>query len=141
MYLLFNKSGYQSVGVNHLGDWGTQFGKLLVAYKKWGKENLQQDSVFELYNLYTKFHQEAEKNLSLEEEAREEFQKLEKGDKDSRGLWEKFRNISLEEFQRIYKILEIEFDAYAGESFYEKMIDNIVAELEKKKLTQISQEV
>ncbi len=138
--LLFEKLSYQVIGVNHLGDWGTQFGKLLVAYKKWGKEDLKQESVAELYNLYTKFHHEAEKDPSLEREARLEFQKLEKGDKESRRLWEKFRNISLEEFQRIYKILEIEFDAYAGESFYENLIDDTVTELEKKKLTQISQD-
>ena len=138
--LLFEKLGHQVVGVNHLGDWGTQFGKLLVAYKKWGKEYSKQNSVFQLYDLYIKFHQEAEKNPALEEEAREEFQKLEKGDKENRQLWEKFRNISLDEFKRIYKILEIEFDAYAGESFYEALIEQTITELEKKKLTQISQD-
>jgi len=138
--LLFEKLSYSVVGINHLGDWGTQFGKLLVAYKKWGKEILKQDSVTELYNLYTKFHEEAEKNPALEEEARREFQKLEKGDKESRQLWEKFRKISLDEFKRIYKILEIEFEAYAGESFYENMIEETVQELQEKKLTQISQD-
>ncbi len=138
--LLFEKLGYSVIGINHLGDWGTQFGKLLVAYKKWSKENSKENSVSQLYDLYIRFHQEAEKNPVLEEEAREEFQKLEKGDKENRRLWEKFRNISLDEFKRIYKILEIEFDAYAGESFYENMIDQTVTELEKKKLTQISQD-
>jgi len=138
--LLLEKLSYSVIGINHLGDWGTQFGKLVVAYKKWGEEYLKQESVAELYNLYTKFHQEAEKNPALEEEARLEFQKLEKGDKDSRRLWEKFRKISLDEFKRIYKILEIEFEAYAGESFYENMIDQTVKELQEKKLTQISQD-
>ncbi|EQB63955.1 MAG: Arginine-tRNA ligase [candidate division Zixibacteria bacterium RBG-1] len=138
--LLFEKLSYSVVGINHLGDWGTQFGKLVVAYKKWGKEILKQDSVTELYNLYTKFHEEAEKNPALEEEARLEFQKLEKGDKENRELWEKFRKISLDEFKRIYKILEIEFEAYAGESFYENMIEQTVQELQEKKLTQISQD-
>lgn len=138
--LLLEKLSYSIVGINHLGDWGTQFGKLLVAYKKWGKEILKQDSVTELYNLYTKFHQEAERNPALEEEARLEFQKLEKGDENSRRLWEKFRKISLDEFKRIYKILEIEFEEYAGESFYENMIEQTVKELQEKKLTQISQD-
>lgn len=138
--LLFEKLSYSVVGINHLGDWGTQFGKLVVAYKKWGKEILKQDSVTELYNLYTKFHQEAEGDPKLEEEARLEFQKLEKGDKENRELWEKFRKISLDEFKRIYKILEIEFEAYAGESFYENMIEQTVQELQEKKLTQISQD-
>ncbi len=138
--LLFEKLSYQVVGINHLGDWGTQFGKLLVAYKKWGQENSKEYSVSQLYDLYIKFHQEAEKNPDLEEDARQEFQKLEKGNKESRQLWEKFRNISLDEFKRIYKILEIEFDAYAGESFYENMIEKTIAELEKKKLTQVSQD-
>lgn len=138
--LLFEKLGFQVVGINHLGDWGTQFGKLLVAYKKWGKENSTENSVSQLYDLYIKFHQEAEKIPALEEEARAEFQKLEQGDKESRRLWENFRKISLDEFKRIYKILEIEFDAYAGESFYENMIEQTVSELENKKLTQISQD-
>ncbi len=138
--LLLEKLGYSVVGINHLGDWGTQFGKLLVAYKKWGKGILKQDLVAELYNLYTKFHEEAEKNPALEEEARRAFQKLEKRDKDSRLLWEKFRKISLDEFKRIYKILEIEFEAYAGESFYENMIEETVKELQEKKMTQMSQD-
>ena len=141
LYLIFKKLGHPVVRINHLGDWGTQFGKLLVAYKKWGqKEDLEKDPVNHLFDLYTRFHQEAEKDPSLEDKAREEFRLLELKESQNTELWEKFRQISLSEFKRVYQILGIEFDSYAGESFYDSQIGEVLKELEQKNLTEISQE-
>lgn len=141
LYLIFKKLGHPVVRINHLGDWGTQFGKLLVAYRKWGeKEEFVKDPVNYLFALYTRFHQEAEKTPQLEDQAREEFRKLEQGDKENTDLWQRFREISLNEFKRIYDILGIEFDSYAGEAFYDSQIEGVLKDLEEKKLTEISQE-
>ncbi|OGV97325.1 arginine--tRNA ligase [Microgenomates group bacterium RBG_16_45_19] len=141
LYLIFKKLGHPVVRVNHLGDWGTQFGKLLVAYRKWGKEEeYQKNPVNYLYELYTRFHQEAESATQLEDQAREEFRKLELGEKENTKLWRKFREISLNEFKRIYDILGIEFDSYAGEAFYDSKIEVVLKELEENKLTEVSQE-
>src|SRR3990172_7360848 len=136
LYLIFKKLGHPVVRINHLGDWGTQFGKLLVAYKKWGKkEHLEKDPVNYLFDLYTRFHQEAEKDGSVEDQAREEFRRLEQKESQNTELWEKFRQISLSEFKRVYQILGIEFDSYAGESFYDSQIGEVLKELEQKNLT------
>ena len=141
LYLIFQKSGHPVVRINHLGDWGTQFGKLLVAFRKWGNtKEFEQNPVNYLFELYTRFHQEAEKSSELEDLAREEFRKLEQGDKENTEIWTKFRGISLNEFKRIYQILDIEFDSYAGEAFYDSQIEGVLNELETKKLTEISQE-
>jgi arginyl-tRNA synthetase len=141
LYLVFKRLGHPVVRVNHLGDWGTQFGKLLVAYRKWGKlEEYQKNPVNYLYELYTRFHQEAESATQLEDQAREEFRKLELGEKENTELWKKFREISLNEFKRVYDILGIEFDSYAGEAFYDSKIEVVLKELEEKKLTEVSQE-
>ncbi len=141
LYLMFKKLGYWVTRINHLGDWGTQFGKLLVAYRKWGDEKeFERNPVEYLFELYTRFHQEAEKSPELEDQAREEFRKLETGDKENTPLWQRFREISLNEFKRIYDILDIEFDSYAGEAFYDSQIEGVLKELEQKKLTEISQE-
>jgi arginyl-tRNA synthetase len=141
LYHIYKKLGYNVVRINHLGDWGTQFGKVILAYKMWGddKEFLK-DPIATLYDLYVRFHREEEKDPKLEEEARGWFKKLEDGDKEATALWEKFRACSLEEFMRVYQMLGIEFDAYAGESFYNKYMEQTIDELKAKGLAEISQD-
>lgn len=140
LYHVFEYLGYKPVGVNHLGDWGTQFGKLIIAYKKWGnKEELQKEPIPYLLKLYVKFHEEAEKNEDLNELARSEFKNLEDGDKEALALWEAFRELSLKEFQRIYDILEVKFDSYNGEAFYNTLMGAAIEELQKKIKTEISE--
>ncbi len=137
---LYESLGYTCIGINHLGDWGTQFGKLIVAYQKWGKEKqLKAKPVQHLYDLYVKFHTEAEKDKSLEEEARDWFRSLEDGEQEATRLWHWFRDISLKEFQRIYDILNIHFDSYAGESFYNSMLPETITKLKTAGLAQESQ--
>ncbi len=112
-------AGYSCYGINYLCDWGTQFGKLIVAYRKWGnKEEIERGGVDKLVELYVKFHAEAEENKALEDEARAEFTKLEKGDAENLALWRWFVDISLAEYKQTYNLLGIEFDSYKGESFY-----------------------
>ncbi len=124
-------SGYKCVGVNHLGDWGTQFGKLIVAYRRWGsKEIITEGGIDELVKLYVRFHAEAEKDPSLDDLARAEFTKLENGDAENRELWKWFIDISLTEYKKTYAQLGIEFDSYCGESFY---YDKLPAVLDKMK--------
>ena len=121
--------GYDCVGINYLGDWGTQFGKLIVAYDKWGsREDVEKGGVDELVALYVKFHQEAEKDEALNQLARNEFTKLEQHDERNIELWKWFVDISLKEYQKTYKQLGIEFDSYKGESFY---TDKMPAQIEK----------
>ena len=140
LYKVHNFLGYKSVGVNHLGDWGTQFGKLIVAFNKWGKEKeLEKDPIKYLLKLYVKFHDEADKDDTFNEEARTAFKELEDGNKKYLELWESFKKLSLEEFKKIYKILEVEFDSYHGESFYNDKMDAVIKNLEKKKLTKTSE--
>lgn len=137
---LYEALGYNVIGVNHLGDYGTQFGKMIVAYRKWGKEEeLVKEPIKTLLGYYTKFHDEAEKDPSLDDEAREAFVRLEEGCEEEVELWEKFREYSLEEFNRVYKMLGITFDSYAGESFYSDKIPAVVEELKNKNLLEESQ--
>ncbi len=141
LYKIFNFMGYKSIGINHLGDWGTQFGKLICAYKKWGnKEKVEDGQINELMKLYVKFHTEAETDPSLDDEARAWFTKMENGDKEALSLWEWFKEISLKEFQKVYEILEVSFDSYAGESFYNDMMKNTVSELDEKGLLEESED-
>lgn len=141
LYKIFSKLGFEVIRVNHLGDWGTQFGKLITAYKKWGNDKeIDVDPIAALFSLYVKFHDEAEKDKSLEDEAREWFRKLEKGDKEATAIWKRFKQYSMDEFQRIYKMLDISFDYYAGESFYNKLIDQTVENIKKSGLAEISQD-
>lgn len=135
IYRIFRFMGYNSVGVNHLGDWGTQFGKLIVAYKNWGsRDKVEQDQIKELLALYVKFHEEAEKQPELEDEARSWFARLEQGDTEAQELWKWFRDISLKEFEKVYKILDVQFDSYAGEAFYNDKMDATIDELKAKGL-------
>jgi arginyl-tRNA synthetase len=129
------KCGYETVKINHLGDWGTQFGKLITAYKKWGDEQkVKNNPIKELLTLYIHFHEEAEKNPALEDEGRAWFKRLEDGDEEALKLWSWFREESLQEFSKIYKLLQVDFDSFAGEAFYNDKMDIIVELLEEQGL-------
>lgn len=135
LYKIFKKLGYNTIGINHLGDWGTQFGKLIVAYIKWGNKNLvEKDDIKELNKLYIKFHKEAENNPSLNDEARNWLLKMEQNDKEALKLWKWFCDISLKEFDRVYDMLNISFDYFTGESFYNDKMKQIVDELQAKNI-------
>ena len=128
-------AGWHCIGINHLGDWGTQFGKLIVAYRKWGsREAVEAGEIDELVALYVKFHAEAEKDPSLEDAARAEFTKLEHGDAENLALWKWFIEISLREYKKTYALLGIEFDSYNGESFYTDKMPRQVEILREKNL-------
>lgn len=125
---ILSYNGYQTITDNHIGDWGTQFGKLLYAYKSWGQD-LTNPSIKDLVDLYVRFHTESALNPDLDSLARQEFKKLEDGDRQNRELWEKFRQISLLEFDRIYQDLGVTFTYQLGESFYEKDLPKIVSQI------------
>ncbi len=132
--------GYKTVGINHLGDWGTQFGKMIYAYKTWGsKEEVEEKGITEMMRLYVKFHEEAEKDPSLEDEGRAWFKKIEDGDEEARAIWNWFKDITLKDAARVYELLGVEFDSYAGESFYMDKMDVVIDELREKNLLTISQ--
>lgn len=140
LYLIYKNLGYDVVRINHLGDYGTQFGKMIVAYRKWGnKEDVQREPIKTLLSYYTKFHEEAGENPELDEEARRVFVKLENGEAEEVALWKWFKEESLKEFEKVYKMLNIQFDSYAGESFYSDKIPTAVAQLEEKGLLKESQ--
>lgn len=127
--------GYNVQSLNHLGDWGTQFGKLTSAYYRWGdKEKIDADPINELLKIYVKFHEEAEKDPSLEDEAREYFKQLENGDEAVTALWQHFRDISLKEYIRVYDMLGVKFDSYNGEAFYSDKMQEVVDILNEKGL-------
>jgi len=133
--LIFKKCGYNTYSINYLGDWGTQFGKMIVAYKKWGNMDLiKADPINELTKLYVKFHEEAEKEPELEDEAREAFRQMELKNPEYLDLWKWIREESLKESKQIYDLLEIDFDSYNGEAFYNDKMDSVVEELENKNL-------
>ncbi|WP_445667244.1 arginine--tRNA ligase [Paenibacillus sp. FSL K6-1558] len=139
LYRLYNEAGYTSISVNHLGDWGTQFGKQITAYKRWGNEEmLQADPIRNSLELYVRFHDEAEKDPSLETEAREWFRKLEQGDEEAQRLWTFFVNVSMQEFNRMYERLNVDFDHTLGESFYNDKMGAVVEELRGKGLLEES---
>ncbi len=125
--------GYDVQSLNHLGDWGTQFGKLISAYKRWGDaKTIEKDPINELLKIYVKFHEEAEKHPELEDEAREYFKKLEDGDEETTALWKYFKDQSLVEFKRVYDMLGVSFDSYNGEAFYSDKMDEVVDILRNK---------
>jgi arginyl-tRNA synthetase len=135
LYRILSFEGYKCIGINHLGDWGTQFGKLIYAYKKWcDKEKLEKEPIKELLRIYVKFHDEAEKDPTLDEEARRYFKRLEDGAKEETELWKTFRELSLREFQSVYDLLGVKFDSIAGESFYTDKMDAVVEEIDSKGL-------
>lgn len=140
LHRIYKFLGYDTVAINHLGDYGTQFGKLIVAYKLWGdKELIDANPIPELLKIYVKFHQEAEDNPSLEDEARAWFTKLENGDKEAVALWTLFKDMSLKVFNRVYGKLGVTFDSYAGESFYSDKMPAIVKELRDKNIVEKSE--
>ncbi len=140
IYKIYNFLGYDTVRINHLGDYGTQFGKMIVAYRKWGrKEDVEKEPIRTLLGLYVKFHEEAEAHPELEDEAREVFRLLESGSAEEVELWKWFREESLKEFTRVYDMLGISFDSYAGESFYSDKMDRITDMMTEKGLLQKSE--
>ncbi len=139
IYKIYQALGFDMVRINHLGDYGTQFGKMICAYRHWGnREDVEKEPIKTLLDYYTKFHVEAETNPALEDEAREIFAKLEKGEKEEVELWQWFRDESLKEFSRVYDMLGIEFDSYAGESFYSDKMPRHEKELEESGILQES---
>jgi arginyl-tRNA synthetase len=140
LYLIYKALGYNSIGVNHLGDWGTQFGKLIVAFQRWGEEDqLQADPVDYLYRLYVKFHQQAEEDPTLDDEARAWFKKLEEGDSTAVDYWNRFRQLSLENYALIYDLLGIKFEHFHGESHYNQMLDDVIELVQEKGIAKESE--
>ncbi|GED66411.1 arginine--tRNA ligase [Brevibacillus reuszeri] len=132
---IMEKQGYQPVRINHLGDWGTQFGKLIVAYRLWGdEEKVKAEPIKELLSLYVRFHEEVENDSTLEDQGREWFKKLEDGDAEAEHLWTWFREESLKEFMKIYDLMNVSFDSTNGEAFYNDKMDRVVTLLEEKGL-------
>ena len=127
---ILEASGYKVVRWNYLGDWGTQFGKLIAAYKMWGdKKSVEENPIETLQRLYVRFHEEMKSDPELEKRGRAEFKKLEDGDRENRKLWEWFKNESLKEFKKMYKILDVDFDVWIGEAFFEREMKATVKEL------------
>ena len=140
LYKIYEHLGYKCVGINHLGDWGTQFGKMIAAYLKWGnKEEVEKNGVDALTALYVRFHQEAEKDPSLEDEGRLWFKKIEDNDPKATEIFNWFKEITLKDAQRVYDMLGVKFDSYAGESFYNDKMQPIIDELREKGLLVESQ--
>ncbi len=132
---VYEYAGWEVVGINHLGDWGTQFGKLIAAYKRWPTD-ITEDPIKKLLELYVRFHAEAEKDPTLDDAGREEFRKLEAGDPENVALWKQFRELSLQEFDRIYARLHVSFESTAGEAFYNDKMIPVLDELKAKGLTE-----
>lgn len=140
LYKIYKALGYDVVGVNHLGDYGTQFGKMIVAFKLWGdRQRVEKEGVAELQRLYVKFHQEEAENPSLTEEARKWFVKIEQGDAEATRLFEFFKQITLAEVKRIYERLDVHFDSWNGESFYNDKMKEPLRMLQEKGLVTESQ--
>lgn len=137
---IYNHLGYKTVGINHLGDFGTQFGKLITAYKMWGnRKDIEENGVDALQTLYVKFNDEAEKDESLNDEGRKWFKKIEDGDSEAVEIFEWFKRVTLAEVEKIYETLDIHFDSYAGESFYNDKMQPIIDTLNEKGLLVESQ--
>ena len=140
LYRIFKFLGYNTVGINHLGDYGTQFGKLIYAYKKWGnKEAVEKGGIKELNRLYVLYHAESEKDSSMDDEARNYFKLIEQGDKECNELFNWFKEITLKDVEKIYTELDVKFDSYAGESFYNDKMQPVIDELSEKGLLKESE--
>ncbi|WP_312701494.1 arginine--tRNA ligase [Sedimentibacter sp.] len=143
IYKIYKYLGYNTITINHLGDYGTQFGMLISAYKKWGTpevvEAIEKNPIQELLKLYVRYNQEIEEHPEYKDEARYWFKELENGDEEAIRLWTWFREVSLKEFNRVYDMLNIKFDSYAGESFYSDKMPAVMRELEDKGLLKDSQ--
>lgn len=137
---IYDFNGYTTVGINHLGDWGTQFGKMICAYKKWGsREEVEAGGVQAMVDLYVRFHAEAEKEPSLEDEGRAWFKKIEDGDPEAMEIFSWFKEVTLKDTQRVYDLLGVTFDSYNGEAFYNDKMGPVVDELREKGLLVESQ--
>ncbi len=137
---IYDFCGYKTVGINHLGDWGTQFGKMICAYKKWGdRESVERGGVQAMVDLYVRFHKEAESDPALEDEGRAWFKRIEEGDPEAMEIFSWFKDVTLKDTQRVYDLLGVTFDSYAGESFYNDKMQPIVSELREKGLLVESQ--
>ncbi len=135
LYRIHEFRGYKCVGINHLGDWGTQFGKMIAAYKHWGdKETVEREGVDAMTALYVRFHEEAEKDPSLEDEGRRWFKAIEENDPEAMEIFNWFKEVTLKDAMRVYDMLGIRFDSYAGESFYNDKMDRVIDELKAKGL-------
>ena len=135
LYNIHKFEGYDTVGINHLGDYGTQFGKLIYAYGQWGDEAaLEADPIRELTRIYVKFHREAEADPTLNEAGRNHFKKLEAGEPYETGLWTRFRDLSLKDFNKVYAMLNINFDSIKGEAFYSDQMADVVESIRGKGL-------
>ena len=139
LYRIYKALGYNTVGINHLGDWGTQFGKMITAYRLWGKKPIDDYSIRELVALYVRFHEEAEKDPSLNDMARAWFRKIEAGDPEALELWSKMKDGTIREVKRTYRRMGVDFDSWAGESFYEDKMPAIIAELREKGVSKLDQ--
>ena len=132
---IYDFLGWKTVSINHLGDWGTQFGKMICAYKRWGdKETVEKGGVEEMTKLYVRFHAEAEKHPELEDEGRAWFKKIEDGDPEALSIFHWFKDVTLKDAMKVYDVLGVSFDSYAGESFYADKTDRVVNELREKGL-------
>jgi arginyl-tRNA synthetase len=132
---MFQKLGYDTISINHLGDWGTQFGNLIAAYKRWGNEyTFAGNPIKDLYTLYVRFHEVAKDDPVFEQQGRDEFRKLEQGDEANLALWQRFVDYSMQDFNRVYRLLSVEFDHLTGESFYRDKMDVVIRELDEKHL-------
>ncbi|MCK5880155.1 MAG: arginine--tRNA ligase, partial [Holophagae bacterium] len=137
---LYKSLGADVIAVNHIGDWGTQFGKLIVAFEKWGnRATLGENPVRHLLDLYVRFHREAEENPKLEEAARAAFKRLEDGSEAENSIWETFRELSMREFNQTYARLNVHFDKVLGEAFYRDKLQPVIDRLKDKKLLSISE--
>ncbi len=132
---IYDMLGWRTVGINHLGDWGTQFGKMIAAYQHWGsKEQIEQGGVQALSELYVRFHEEEKLNPALEDEGRQWFKRIEDGDEEALSIFNWFKELTLKDAARVYDILDVTFDSYAGESFYNDKMDRVIDELRAKGL-------
>jgi len=140
LHRLYKFLGFNTIAINHLGDYGTQFGKLIVAYKAWGdRAIIEKDPINELLKLYIEFHARAEENPEMEDQARAWFKKLEDGDQEATELWQWIRDVSLKEFNKVYEMLGIEYDSFAGESFYSDKMPRVIKMMEDKGILKDSQ--
>ena len=132
LYNIYQFLGYHIIGVNHLGDYGTQFGKLIEGYKLWGEEyEIEKDSINELTKIYIRINQACKEDEEVLNRCRDNFKKLEEGDKYCTEIWEKFKNLSLKEFQKVYDLLGSHFDSWNGEAFYSDKMPEVIQMLEK----------
>ena len=140
IYKIYEKLGYNVIGINHLGDFGTQFGLVIEGYKRWGNEyNLEENPIKCLVDIYVRTNELAKEDESIKDLARENFKNLEEGEHEVTALWSKFRELILEEYKRIYKVLDVEFDSYNGEAFYNDKMHEVVNILKEKNLLVESQ--